>query len=343
MASNNRVFYPCQDVGIAPFTNTSYTTVRGVGSISMNTKFNLEYIYELGQLATYFIAEGIPEVELTLSRVLDGYAPAYTLLTQGAVASTLVGRSTARANMALGIFADSNSTASGNQHQQCTLSGVYCSSVSYTFNTSGAFKESVGIVGNNKIWSTGSFTYTGHTTAMGVTSLAPAAAEGVDVRKDFDMANSRWPTQIPGIDVSGVNNAVAGSGYAAHIQQVSVSATLGRENLLELARKAPFFRFVNFPVAVTCNIEVLNTQGDGINMSETGVLSYGNNLVSEHIFIKTAEGTQIDLGSNNKCVSINETGGDPDARGNSTITYQYQNQSEMDVKHPADPTVALRP
>ena len=50
---NNRVFYAVQAVGIAPFGSTTYATVHGLQSVGITTTFNLEQVFELGQLAIY--------------------------------------------------------------------------------------------------------------------------------------------------------------------------------------------------------------------------------------------------------------------------------------------------
>ena len=56
MSSNKRIFYACQAVAI---TNHGDTTVEpvdmvhGVQSVGVNTTFNLEQAFELGQIEIY--------------------------------------------------------------------------------------------------------------------------------------------------------------------------------------------------------------------------------------------------------------------------------------------------
>jgi hypothetical protein len=222
--------------------------------------------------------------------------------------------------------------------------GMYVSQVGYNFTADGNATETMTLVGNNKVRATGSFLFSGFTSAHGVTSLSPAAAEGVNRRQHMVMTGCLWPTQIPGISSSGTNNAVTNSGYSAHIQSVRVATNMGREQLLELGRREPFFRYVNFPTEVTTSIEVLATLDDGIQATEAGVLGGGNNLVDETIRVVMTEGLRINLGTKNRLQSVTWGGANAGSGGgNATCTYNYRNFNFLTVQHPSDPTVALRP
>lgn len=348
MALNRRIFYACQSVGIAPFdvgSPTAYLAVRGLQSVGINTTFNLEQVFEIGQLSIYENIENIPDVEITLEKVLDGYAPIYLSCTEGAVAATLVGRSNSRANIALSIHADTNSTASGNQLTQCIMSGVYVSQVSYDIAVEGNARESVTLVGQNKVWATGSFTFTGFTAAAGISSYSPAAPEGVNRRQDIVMTGCRFPTEIPGISSSGTNNDIPSSGcYSVSIQSIKCSVNLGRDQMLELGRRGPYFRYAQFPTEVTTAIEINAKQGDMISATEEGVLGAGNNIADQTIRIWMKEGLKLDLGTKNKLNTTNYGGGNAGrGGGNATVTYNYVTFNDFTVQHPADPTVALRP
>ncbi len=346
MPSNIRVYYGCYAVGLAPFETapTSYDAIRGLQSAGLNTNMNTETIFEIGQLDIYANVENLPDVELTLERVLDGYAPMYLMATEGAPAATFAGRSNQRANAALSIFQDTGGIASGTPLVQTICSGMYVSQVGYNFTADGNATETMTLVGNNKVRATGSFLFSGFTAAHGVTSLSPAAAEGVNRRQHMVMTGCLWPTQIPGISSSGTNNPVTNSGFSTHIQSVRVATNLGREQLLELGSRQPFFRYVNFPTEVTTSIEVLSTLDDGIQATEAGVLGGGNNLVDERIKIVMQEGLQIELGTKNRLQSVTWGGANAGSGGgNATCTYNYRNFNFCSVFHPADPTVALRP
>jgi len=91
MSSNSRIFYAIQALGFAEHdvvcpvgsggcavagsgTHPSgFRTAHGVQSVGLNTTFNLEQVFELGQLELYENIEGIPDIELTAQKVLDGF------------------------------------------------------------------------------------------------------------------------------------------------------------------------------------------------------------------------------------------------------------------------------
>ena len=92
---NNRIFYAIQALGFAahnvtgsgtsgPFEPSGFLTAHGVQSVGLNTTFNLEQVFELGQLELYENIEGIPDIELTAQKVLDGYPLLYHLSTPAA-------------------------------------------------------------------------------------------------------------------------------------------------------------------------------------------------------------------------------------------------------------------
>jgi hypothetical protein len=341
---NHRIFYAAQAVGLASFDNspTAYTAVRGLQQLGVNTKFNLEQVFEIGQLEIYDNIEHIPDVEITMEKVLDGYCPIFLLATQGSPAATLIGRSTARANVALAIYAETVTNASGTPLSQCIMSGVYVSQLGYDIMVEGLAKESVTLVGNNKVWATGSFTFTGMTTGNGVSSMAPAAPEGVDRRENIVMTGCVFPNSIRGI-VSNANTATSGV-FAASLQSIKVSANLGRDQLLELGRKGPYFRYVNWPVEVTTAIEIMGKDGDLVVATETGIYSNGENVTAEPIKVVMQEGLVLDMGTRNRLSSVNYGGGNAGSRGgNATVSLSYVGYNDLTVQHPADPTVGLRP
>lgn len=351
--ANNRIYYAIQQVTLG----TGNVPVHGLQSVGLTTNFNLEQVFELGQLSIYQNVENIPEIEVTLNKVLDGYPLVYVLATEagttinaGLVATSpdLAGRQNARADMNLSIYNDTLTSVGGNtSFSRVSCPGMYVSSISYTFPVDGNFTEDVTLVGNDKIWTSN---------VTGDSSFddqdEPAANEGVNRRQHLQMSNCRFPTQIPGIDAGGINQLIGGgSGHGVHFQTITVSTDLGRESIFELGTMVPYHRFVTFPVEVTCEFEVIATSGDGINATEsgyyTGDYSYGGsvsvasgtsycdarfNLLDQRIYLETCEGTKIYLGDRNKLSSVNYTGGDTGG-GNVTITYSYSNFNDFVVAH----------
>ena len=161
------------------------------------------------------------------------------------------------------------------------------------------------------------------------------ASGGVQRRENVIMASSVWPTEIPGINVSGINEATNGV-FAAHLQNVNISVNLSRTDLFELGSKGPYFRYAEFPTEVTCSIELTATEdGDQIDAR-----SDQDNLSDQRIFIMLDQGVQIDLGTSNKLASIDLTGGDTGG-GNVTVTYNYSNFNDFKVLMPATDPAGL--
>jgi len=153
MSENNRIFYACQAVGIKPcFTNDPVVVVHGAQSVGINTTFNLEQVFELGMIQIFENIEGLPDVEVTTEKVIDGYALIYHLATPKAVGTNITARSKDRSCVSLGIYSDENDVVSGIAPVEVYTSGMYVSSVSYTIPTEGSATEAVTLVGNNKEW-----------------------------------------------------------------------------------------------------------------------------------------------------------------------------------------------
>jgi hypothetical protein len=368
---NNRIYYAIQQVSIGsgitgsgiPGTGLPGTTgtgrgspvaIHGLQSVGLTTNFNLEQIYEMGQLALYQNFENLPDIEVTLNKVLDGYPLIYTLATEkgtglqaGLIASSgdLAGRANTRTDLQLAIYPDTGMSATGGSLALVTCSGLYVSSVSYTFPVDGNFTEDVTLVGNDKIWSTAVITgvFTGN-------NDAPAATAGVNRRQHLQMDSCVFPKEIPGISSSGTNSLLStASGYAVHFQNITVSCDLGREAIYELGRRTPYHRFVSFPVEVTSEFEVVSISGEWIQATAEGywtgdvnnpsvansttddcALRY--NLRDQVIYLETCEGTRIGLGKKNKLTSVNYTGGDTGG-GNVSVTYSYSNFNDFTVAH----------
>jgi len=127
--ANNRIFYACQAVVIAPcfraHNDNESRLVHGLQSVGITTNFNLEQAFELGQIQIYENIEGLPDVEVTLEKVLDGYPLIYHLSSPRATTSNLVGRSKERCCLGLGIFPDDKDVVSGVAPVEVYMSGMY--------------------------------------------------------------------------------------------------------------------------------------------------------------------------------------------------------------------------
>lgn len=355
---NDRIFYACQGVsvqlcGSKDLDVQSTDMVHGLQSVGVNTTFNLEQVFELGQIEIYENIEGLPDIQVTMEKVLDGYPLIYHLATRlpagtSTAGSGLVGRSKQRCDVRLGIFPEeyANIDAGGAAaSQEIYMSGMYVSNISYTLPVDGNSTESCTLVGNNKQWfkeGTGRMknasvaNFDGEDSPLSL-GIANSPSGGVQRREDVMLSGSILPLSIQGITSLGYANALNGTVPKVHIQSVAISTDFGREDILELGRKAPYARPATFPIEVTCEIEVVTTSGDFVNALENGdpdlwcTTASGNNTQEEPIFICTRSGYGWDLGSKNRLSSVNYGGGDAGG-GNATVTYSYSNYNDLDVQ-----------
>jgi len=387
---NNRIFYAIHSVAIkdndAAGTNEvvpiqpgvdvnpsgRWEVVRGAQSVGMTTTFNFEQVFQLGQIEVYEFVELEPEIEFTIERVLDGTKPLWFMTTGPRGGITLVERTADyKVDIAVPVYRDSQTRATGLPISMCYGSGMFLSSISYTFPVDGNFTESVTLVGNDKIWSdfelagdpypieqdagtsSGVLLDQGSTQTqlgypsnvaatwfgspnLGISPFTTAGGEdatvigsGVQRRESFDLACSRLPTEIPGVSASGTLE-----GLVEHIQTITVSTDLGREDIFELGKKRPFFKFVTFPIEVTTAIEVITSQGDLIDAisKEPQACQRFNNTDNQAIILCLCEGLNINLGVKNRLQSVDWGGGEAGG-DNVTISYNYQNFNDLTITH----------
>lgn len=363
MPANRRIFFPTHLGGFAPLYTTNYTACHGMQNIGINTNFTLENVQELGQLKIYQLLEQIPEIEVTAEKCLDGYPLMYHLSTQGAPDGSLIGRSNQRCMLAMSVYGDTQASASGTPQSQTTCSGLYFQQATYTFTSdqNGFFREACTWVGNDKWYSAAGFTFTPNFINTDV-PLAIAGSGGVQIRRDMifypilagsgyaaTLENSAsldvngqlnaFLTILPpevGVSSSGTNDRDITGNFLAHLQSITATCNVGRDMILELGRKEPYFRFAQFPIQVTCEISTVALQADAINATELGYDGMGNNLTKRTIKLRTREGTWIDLGTENKLQTVSFQGGGTDG-GQVTTTYSFLTYNDFKVVHPQDP------
>lgn len=347
MATNPRIYYPLHAVGFSRLGGSlggisgqpgtgNYLAAKGVQSVSYSTNFNLEQVFQLGQLEQYENIENRPDVEITIEKVLDGKALLEHLATQTATTSSLGGRyDTNRCQVIIAYYNNNLDHATGTPLSILEFSGCYVSAINWNLPIEGNFTESVTLVGNNKrvFRSPSGIPWNVSTRFNGNEGPIGGVSGGVNRRENLDMSKSIWPTGLPGINGAGVNlDLGAGSGYSSHIQSISIATTLARTDLLEQGRKNPYFRYAEFPTEVTCSIEMTASElGDNIEALENQ-----DNLFDEEIILHLDCGVIIDLGSRNKLASINVAGGDTGG-GNATVTYNYSNFNSLTIVSSGDP------
>jgi hypothetical protein len=353
--ANKRVFYAIYKAGIAPLGSTNYETIHGLQNMGVTTTFNLEQVFEISQINIYENIEGIPDVEVTLEKVLDGWPPVLTLATQGAAAATLVGRSTQSCILAVATYPDTRESAFGSKVSEVHMSGMFISSFGYEITVDTNATETVTLVGNNKVWvgvageAAGTFddgTHWDGTSSISGNDDRPYSIEmsgGVNRREDvlFGAGETTLPAEIPGINSSGWN-ILTGGEYGCHVQRIAINTDLGREDLFELGRKGTYHKYVSFPVEVTTEIGIFSQSGDTVSATEEGIFTTGGkcgryNLTDHTVTLKMCEGLVVDCGNTNRLSTVGVTGGDTGG-ANQEITYTYTNFNECTVTHPRDPS-----
>lgn len=329
--ANNRIFYAVQAVGIGktPVSSGSIATegsgfrwMKGVQSVGITTNFNLEQAFELGQLEIYQNIENVPEIEVTIEKVVDGRHLLYLQSVGHQGTGNIVAAAANRADVWLTIFPDTASAVSGSSPEALVYcSGMYISNVAYTFPVDGNSTESVTLVGNDKTFLAGTGYGASLNTGFATITQTPHAPNtNVARRQHFDNVNSSIPSTVAGAIRDGVGN----------IQNISISADFGRDNLFELGAFRPYYKFATYPISVTCDFEVISISGDKVSATADAP-----NLTDETIKVvyDSAPGVAggqltIDLGTKNKLTSVNYTGGDTGG-GNASVTYSYQTFNKL--------------
>jgi len=382
--TNTRVFYAMQGVAVGDLGATGVVDswepgesvlngdtllmiVHGLQSCGITTNFNLEEIFELGQLSLYNNREDVPDIEVTMERLLDGYSLLYHLGTVDASTPTLTGRGDARADvrLAVGLTTDTSVRAGNSGVAELYCSGMYVNSVSYNLSTDGNFTESVTFVGNDKEWLSGNDGDGLLVTAGTVIDAfaedvfgndAPVTATSNVLRREnvvigsdgITLGGTVFRTVVPSF-IEGASPGATGvegpggtglstlcsyitSGGTLHLNSFSVSVELSREQINELGTRLPYNRYPSFPVSVSTELEVTAVGGDNID-----ALSSNASNVSDHsIQIVLDDSTVIQLGNKNKVNSVSWGGGDTGG-GNATISYSMSNSNDFVVLHSGDP------
>jgi len=380
--------------------NGLWEVPRGMQSVTMSTNFNRETVFQLGQVELYEYSERQPDIEVTLERVVDGTKPLWFMLTDPNF-TDLVGKTAFyRSDIILNLYSDTQFRA-GNVTPLTTVlsSGMYISSVTYTFPVDGTVTEAMTLVGNDKKWANFDPAVLGETVSTYPPTLTPPSNDtpegvpsgvfgheslgnvqelaggeggfgilvvgsGVQRREEVDIRRSVLPSDIPGVIAaagSGVSTVQlqqkgyigacasgavdAGgsartqlvvnantSGIIEHIQSITITADIGRDDIFELGSKRPFTKFVTFPVEVTTAIEVITSQGDLVDAVSDIDCGVDNTAPNNTVIIRTCEGLQVDTGDSNVLTSI-DTGGGEAGGGNMTVTYNYSTFNALNVSH----------
>lgn len=316
--ANDRTFYACQAVAVAiqtPDVNGDYAApnaydfIHGVQSVGLNTNFDFDNIFELGQLEIYDSVLKIPQIEITLEKVLDNYPSVYTLVAPN---QNLLEDSKNRLCVKFAIYKDTENAGQSTPIHTVTCTGMYVNSVSYQFPVEGQITESVTLVGNHKAWSTDALTIPASISDGNVATVDEPLGGTVLTRRD-------------------IATMVLPEGKVNKVQSISISLDLGREDLLELGQNAPYARVPNYPVEVTAEIDYL--ADDDTMDTATGFDENTSDLPVQNQTITVEAGAYtVDLGGKCFLKSVTYGGGDASG-GNATVKYSYSTYNTFNVTY----------
>lgn len=367
--------WPAQQLNIigksTGFTFGCASTASGVQSVGMNANFDLQPVFQLGQSEVYENSEQLPQIEMTVSKALDGACPAYLLATVEATSPSLFGRTPTFCNAALSIYPCTLDSASGTPNAIMVASGMQVGSVGFSFSVDGPFTEDITLIGNDMVWKLGNGlthpglcsnvnpTFTDQLNTISVVGCLAAnnatPPEEIQFREHMiftptdgytndqngmygDPDCTILPPDVYGISASGTN-----PGTDVAIQSISVSVDLNREDINCLGRRGPKNRTITLPITVTTDIEVISDYGHLVSATEYGVCTASGagqcdgitNLQHRTIRIATCDGLRVYTGVKNKLASVSRTGGDTGG-GNLSVTYSYQTYNTLVVMHEHD-------
>jgi hypothetical protein len=323
--ANKRIFYASHAVAVLNETDGPYNgvnnTIPGAQSVSINTNFDLAEVFQLGRLALYDNFPANPEVEVTINKVLDGRPLIWNYFT-GVNSKNLQEASNDTAAIVLAVGEDDDADGIiGPVVSSITMTGCYVNSLNYTFPVDDNFTEELTFVGNHKV-------------AGGTLAPPPENPDERIIRRQnfrLDGDGSILPSEIVG---KCINN-------------VTISADLGREALYCLGQYAPFHRYVNFPLEITVTFDVTqdgnigtNLVGPDFDVENVGECQAASSISTrEPIVLAICRSTdqggveiayEFDLGSGCAIQSVSYSGGDTGG-GNVTETYTYQTYNELTI------------
>lgn len=307
--ANKRVFYASQAVAVGP-SGGAATTVTGAQSVTMNTNFNIEQVFQLGRLAVYDNVVGDPTVEVTINKVLDGSSLLYTL----AVGSGSIVNTANKVSQVVFVVGDDtkekiDDTANAD-FTSIKCDPIYLNSLSYNFSVDGDFTEEASFIGLSKV--------------AGSSSLS-APGEGYD--------NRQTVLRRQNLNTSGstLPEAVA----SGSISSISFSADFGRESMYKLGQFKEFHRYVNFPLEISLDFEVIADSLDNNEINIPDSACSGLNLPKEDITLQFCDSSGDNkyefIFENATLTSVAFNGGDTGG-GNATLTYSYTIYNSFEPK-----------
>lgn len=283
----NRIFYACQAVSI------DGAAVKGAQSVGITTSFDIEGVFQLGQVKPVDVMTVSPNVELTVTRALTD--------SSGTIWSgdfiTNVGQANKTVCIAIGDDTAPLLTG-GTASIRCTGAGI--SGATYTFPVDGIFTEEITFVAQHK--------------ELGGCSV---------VVSEDTTSKAKMRQHYSGGAPSLVTNA-------GNLTNITISTSVGRENLFKLGQYQSYHNYANLPAEVTVEFEVSATSVDGIAIANIAACANpsGGAFDSQDISIGICGKTF----TMQKCKLSNVTyGGGDTGGGNATINFTYTTYNSLTV------------
>lgn len=285
----NRVFYACHAVAV----NGAF--VRGAQSVGMNTTFDLEPVFQLGQLKQIDTVTLAPQVEITVSRALENGSTILNGDFEGIFEP-------AENTICVSVGDDTSPLLqSPSSHIYCTGAGV--TGVTYNFPVDGIFTEEV--------------SYLAYAKQAG--GCAVTAEEIEDDDGQIVATRQYYQGGAPSIVTS-----------AGNLTNVTISTSPGREFMYKLGEYKAFHSYVNTPAEVTVEFEVTATSTDNIGWVEAQACAgpTGAAFTSQDISLSIC-GSSFSM---EKCKLSNITyGGGDTGGGNATINFTYTTFNSLTI------------
>lgn len=304
--ANKRVFYASQGVAVG-LSGATPTVVTGAQSVTMNTNFNIEQVFQLGRLEVYDNVVGDPNVEITINKVLDGGSLLYNMAV-GSGSLVATSDKVSKVQFVVGKETAETLSEGGNTFTSITCDPIYLNSLSYTFPVDGDFTEEATFIGLSK---------TAGTSGLAAPGAGYTDRQTVLRRQNLKVSESSvLPTQVAGKNIS----------------NISISADFGRESMYKLGQFKEFHRYVNFPLEISLEIEVIADNLDTTAIDVPDTACSGLNLPKEDVTLYLCDSQgggvyQFDLG-NATLTSVAFGGGDTGG-GNATLTFSYTVYNEL--------------
>jgi len=332
--------------------NGRWEIARGVQSVTSTTAYNLEQVFELGQIEVYEDSERIPDVDFTVEKVIDGTKLIYFMVADPAPGvetsnglpnvglNERVGDK--RSDVGFAIYPDSQQRAQGTPRSSMVASGVYLASLTYTFPIDGPCTESLTFAGNDKLWANynnsiigqswtaapvaGSSDVPGSGYSIPVSGFEMAETtegtniaslrvigSGVQRREDVDMRRTLLPSDIPGVVPATI--AIANASTVGGSSSGVVYHTTG--NLADIAE-----RVTNITLSVDLNREADEELGSKRPYARSITFPVET---SASIEVTTSQGDMIEADSGQ------DVGGTDNTQPNETIIVRTVEGTQFDM------------